>query len=114
MIDLEDMDDVIAVLQMYLFRKVFVRWGMDWDMDKWIRVNPGTESENERFVSALKWLRGKKRKLRGITALEYLHCTEGKQLTRAALRAGFPPHMLRRVLIPSIRFPVPAVCTEDR
>jgi len=97
MIDLEDMNGVVAVLQMYLRRQVFVRWGMDWDMDNWIRVNPGTELENERFVEALKWLRDTGKTLRGVTALEYLHGTEGRQLTRAALRGGFPPHMLRRV-----------------
>jgi len=96
--DLKDMDGMIAVLQMFFSKQVFVRWGMDWDMNSWIRVNPGTELENERFIDALKWLLSEKRRLRGISAREYLAGTEGKQLVRAALKNGFSPRMLCRTL----------------
>lgn len=97
MMDLVDLDGMIAVLQMYFNKQVFVRWGSDWEMDNWIRVNPGTEPENERFINALKWLLDQSRRLRGISAREYLAGTEGKRLVRAALKAGFPPRMLCRM-----------------
>ena len=95
LINLQDLDGTLAVLQLYLQRKVFVRWGSEWDLDNWIRVNPGTEHENRLFVDALRWLLGQ-RGLRGIRAAEYLSTTEGRRLAGAAVKAGFPARVVQQ------------------
>jgi len=96
MIDLADLNGTLAVLQMYLNHQVFVRWGMDWEMDNWIRVNPGTEWENARFIQALRWLLDNGRRFRGADGREALAGSEGRRLAASALRAGFPGAMLAR------------------
>ena len=96
LMDLGSMDGTIAVLQMYFFQKVFVRWGSEWGMDNWIRVNPGTDWENKRFIEALRWVLG--RGLSGVSAREYLSSGEGKSLARAAIEVGFPAHVIARAL----------------
>lgn len=94
--DLVSVDGTVAVLQMYFLQKVFVRWGSEWRMDNWIRVNPGTEWENQRFIEALQWVLG--RGLAGVSAREYLGTGEGRNLARAAIEAGFPAHVVGRAL----------------
>jgi histidinol-phosphate aminotransferase len=99
LINLQDMDGTLAVLLMYTVKKVFVRWGFEWDLDTWIRVNPSTEYENDRFLDALTWVLGQK-DLRGIPAAEYLGSSEGRRLTETAARAGFPRQVIARAARP--------------
>jgi len=95
LVNLEEMDGTVAVLLMFLFQKVFVRWGFEWDLDTWIRVNPSNEYENGRFLQALDWVLGRK-ELRGIPAHRFLAGSEGRRLAHAAVQAGFPAHVLDR------------------
>jgi histidinol-phosphate aminotransferase len=95
LINMREMDGTVAVLLMYLFKKVFVRWGFEWELDNWIRVNPSNEYENGRFIQALNWVLGRK-EARGVSAAEYLSGTEGRRQARAAVKAGFPGHILDR------------------
>lgn len=94
LLNLGDLDGTMAVLQMYLLQKVFVRWGSEWELDTWIRVNPGTEWENGRFSQALTWLLSQRR-LRGLAARDYLATAEGARVAREAVRRGVPAHVLR-------------------
>jgi hypothetical protein len=86
---------------MYAVKKVFVRWGSEWDLDTWIRVNPSTEYENDRFLDALVWVLGQK-DLRGIPAAEYLGSTDGRRLAETAVRAGFPRQVIARAALPPV------------
>ena len=95
LLDLKNMDGTVAVLLMYLCQQVFVRWGSEWDLNTWIRVNPSTDYENRLFIQALRWALGQKR-LRGISAAEYLGRTEGRRLAHAAVKSGFPAHVIAR------------------
>ena len=97
LINLQDMHSILAVLLLYAAKGVFVRWGFEWDLDNWIRVNPSNEYENERFLEALEWVLGR-RDLRRVSPAEYLRGTEGSRLARAAVKAGFPEHVVTRVL----------------
>jgi histidinol-phosphate aminotransferase len=94
LINLGTMDGTLAVLLLYLTHKVFVRWGSEWGMESWIRVNPGTPYENERFITGLKAIldRGPHR----VSWQEYAATTEGARLAQAAVRHGFPRHALGR------------------
>lgn len=92
LINLGTMDGTAAVLGLYNMHKVFVRMGSEWDLTNWIRVNPGTAYENERFISGLRAVLGKGP--RNVAWKEYRSTTAGAQLVRAAIRAGFPRHML--------------------
>jgi histidinol-phosphate aminotransferase len=56
LIDLVRVDGTAAVGRLYLLDKVYVRSGAEWDLKNWIRVNPGTAYENERFIAALRSL----------------------------------------------------------
>jgi histidinol-phosphate aminotransferase len=94
LINLGDLDGTIAVLQMYLTKKVFVRWGSEWDLNNWIRVNPSTDYENGLFIDALEAVLSQRR-LKGIAAADYLQTTEGGRLAAAAVKAGFPAHVVR-------------------
>ncbi|MEW6441644.1 MAG: aminotransferase class I/II-fold pyridoxal phosphate-dependent enzyme [bacterium] len=98
LINLGSMDGTIAVLRMFFVQKVFIRWGSEWGMDNWIRVNPGTEWENERFIEALRWVLDTGSA--GLSAREYLDTTEGKRLAAAAVERGFPPRAIARALAP--------------
>jgi len=95
LINLQDMDGTLAVLLMYAGKQVFVRWGFEWGLDTWIRVNPSNEYENGRFIEALNWVLGRK-EVRGVSAPEYLATTEGRRLAGAAAEAGFPRHVITR------------------
>jgi len=99
LINLNDLDGTIAVLLMYLTDKVFVRWGSEWGLDNWIRVNPSTEYENTRFLHALQSVLDRRR-LRGIAAADYLETAEGRHLARAAVSAGFPRHVVQAAAAP--------------
>ena len=95
LLDLGDTDGTLTVLLMYLCQKVFVRWGSEWDLNTWIRVNPSTEYENRLFIEALRWVLSLKG-LRGVSASEYLAGTEGRRLAHAAAESGFPAHVIAR------------------
>lgn len=92
LINLGTMDGTLAVLLLYLAHKVFVRWGSEWGLDSWIRVNPGTPYENERFIAGLRAIldRGPHR----MSWRDYAATTEGARLVQAAVRHGFPRHAL--------------------
>lgn len=92
-LDLGDIDGTIATLLMYIDKRVFVRWGMEWGLNNWIRMCPSTDYENGQFVSALKWILDTQ-SLRGVSPADYFGSTEGKNLIQAALRNGFPTQML--------------------
>ena len=47
------------------------------------------------FIDALKWMLGRK-KLRGLTAAEFLETTEGRRLARSAVKTGFPEHVVQQ------------------
>jgi histidinol-phosphate aminotransferase len=95
LINLQDMDGTLAVLLMYAVKQVFVRWGFEWELDTWIRVNPSNEYENGRFIEALNWVLGRK-EFRGVPAAEVLATTEGRRLAGAAVKTGFPQHVIAR------------------
>ncbi len=115
LINLQEMDGTVAVLLMYLVKKVFVRWGSEWEMDNWVRVNASNIYENGRFIEALRWVLGQK-EARGVPAAEYLGTTEGKRMAQAAVKAGFPQHVLARAARavparpPARRNPYPVCC----
>jgi len=92
LINLGTMDGTAAVLGLYAGHKVFVRMGSEWDLKNWIRVNPGTAYENERFISGLRAVLGTSP--RNVAWEAYRSTTEGAQLVRAAIRGGFPRQML--------------------
>ncbi len=87
------LDSIWVFLQM-MRRKVLIRWGQEWDMDKWIRVNPGTEEQNERFIQALKDVLSRGEDPAGPLGL--LNTSEGSRLEAASARLGLFP---RRALI---------------
>ena len=93
LINLDIVDGTAAVGRLYLVDKVYVRSGAEWDLKNWIRVNPGTEYENERFVSGLRSLVGNRPP--NVAWNEYLSTTEGTQLVRAAIQNGFPRYLLQ-------------------
>jgi len=94
LINLEDMDGTLAVLLLYVLHKVFVRWGSEWGLNNWIRVNPGTEYENERFISGLRSILGMG--LQSISLQEYLSTTDGRRLAHAAIEKGLPVRAFQR------------------
>jgi histidinol-phosphate aminotransferase len=73
LINLGKMDGTAALYRLYVNDKVYVRSGAEWDLKNWIRVNPGTEYENERFISGLRSLLGKPAP--NVTWVEYLSTT---------------------------------------
>ena len=93
LINLGRIDGTAAVGRLYLVDKVFVRAGAEWDLKNWIRVNPGTAYENERFISGLRSLLGKPPP--NVAWNEYLSTTEGTQLVRALIQNGFPRYLLQ-------------------
>jgi histidinol-phosphate aminotransferase len=93
LINLERLDGTVAVLLLYLLHKVFVRWGSEWGLNNWIRVNPGTEWENERFIRGLRSILATG--LHGVSLRQYLSTTEGRKAARVALKRGLPPQVLR-------------------
>ena len=94
LINLDNLDGTVAVLRLYLLHKVFVRWGSGWGLNNWIRVNPGTEWENERFINGLRSILANK--LRGVSLSEYISTAEGYKVARAAVKMGFPLQVLRQ------------------
>jgi histidinol-phosphate aminotransferase len=94
LINLDQMDGTVAVLRLYALHKVFVRWGSEWGLNNWIRVNPSTEFENQRFISGLRSILGKG--LQQVSLPHYLSTTEGTRLAQAAITRGFPWHVLQR------------------
>lgn len=97
------MDSPLAYLQM-MRRKVLIRWGSEWDMNEWIRVNPGTAAQNERFIEALEdMLSGGSRRT---DPLDLLDSDEGRRLEAVSARLGlFPRQALmeqrnRRPILP--------------
>ena len=91
LINLKTVDGTATVGRLFIVNKVYVRSGAEWDLKNWIRVNPGTEYENERFIAALRSLLGKHSPT--VAGNEYLSTTEGKQFVRAAIRSGLPPYL---------------------
>jgi histidinol-phosphate aminotransferase len=96
LINLEHLDGTVAILRLYLFHKVFVRWCSGWGLDNWIRVNPGTEWENERFIAGLRSVLAKS--LNGVSLSRYLSTTEGCTVARAAVKMGFPLQALQKTV----------------
>ncbi len=92
LINLHTMDGTVAVLLLYLLHKVFVRWGSEWGLSSWIRVNPSTAYENERFISGLRSIldRGPHK----VSISEFAATTEGSRLIATALTYGFPRYAL--------------------
>jgi histidinol-phosphate aminotransferase len=93
LIDLDTVDGTAAVLRLYTEHKVFVRFGSEWDLKHWIRVNPGTEYENARFISGLRAVLGKGP--RPVAWSAYRSTTAGARLARVAIESGFPRSMLQ-------------------
>jgi len=69
---------------------VMIRQGCEWDMNTWIRVNPGLPAENEKFIEAFKNVC---RKPQTLTLKDVLNTPEGIQGLINGFLTGMLPDM---------------------
>ena len=80
--------DIVFLL--LVLNRIWIRWGSEWDMTNWIRVNPGLHPrENKTFLRKFKTVLSNP--LLKMDLAEFLNTPEGIEATRRACRFGIHP-----------------------